>query len=38
MLGTLGATLLGNMLVEKGMARAGSSSKKGKVIARAGYG
>ena len=34
LLGTLGASLLGNLLSEKGIGRAGS----GKGIARAGYG
>ena len=38
LLGTLGASLLGNMLVGKGIVRAGSESKKQKAIARAGYG
>ena len=39
-LGTLGASLLGNLLVGKGIARVGSGnpSKKGKGIVRAGYG
>ena len=37
-LGTLGARLLGNLSSEKGMVRAGSGNKKGKVIVRAGYG
>ena len=36
LLGTLGATLLGNLLAGKGIVRAGSGNKKGKVIARAG--
>ena len=36
LLGTLGATLLGNLLGGKGIVRAGSGNKKGKVIARAG--
>ena len=35
--GTLGASLLGNMLTEKGMLRAGYGNKKGKGILRAGY-
>ena len=40
LLGTLGAGLLGNLLLGKGIERAGSGnlSKKGKGIARAGYG
>ena len=44
LLGTLGASLLGNLLTGKGIARAGSgrrslnSQKKGKGIVRAGYG
>ena len=38
MLGTLGASLLGDILAGKGIARAGSGNKKGKVILRAGYG
>ena len=44
LLGTLGASLLGNLLAGKGIVRAGSghhslnSSKKGKGIVRAGYG
>ena len=37
-MGTLGASLLGNILAVKGIARAGSGNKKGKVIVRAGYG
>ena len=36
-LGTLGASLLGNRLVGKGIVRAGSDNKKGKGIVRAGY-
>ena len=36
--GTLGASLLGNILEEKGIVRAGSANKKGKGIVRAGYG
>ena len=36
--GTLGASLLGNMLAGKGIVRAGSGNKKGKGIVRAGYG
>ena len=40
LLGTLGASLLGNLLAGKGIERAGSGyhSKKGKGIERAGYG
>ena len=38
LLGTLGASLLGNILVGKRIVRAGSGSKKGKEIVRAGYG
>ena len=38
LLGTLGATLLENLLSGKGVVRAGSGNKKGKGIARAGYG
>ena len=38
LLGTLGASLLGNMLAEKGIARAGSGDRKGEGIVRAGYG
>ena len=38
LLGTLGASLLGNMLTGKGIVRAGSGNKKGKGIVRAGYG
>ena len=37
LLGTLGASLLGNLLAGKGIVRAVSGNKKGKVIARAGY-
>ena len=36
--GTLGASLLGNMLAGKGIVRAGSGNKKGKRIVRTGYG
>ena len=36
LLGTLGATLLGNLLTGKGIVRAGLGKKKGKGIARAG--
>ena len=38
LLGTLEASLLGNMLAGKGMLRAGSRKKKRKGIVRAGYG
>ena len=40
LLGTLGASLLGNLLAGKGIERAGSGYhlKKGKGIVRAGYG
>ena len=38
LLGTLGASLLGNLLAGKGIVRAGSGNKKGKGIARAGAG
>ena len=38
MLGTLGASLLGNLLTGKGIVRAGSGNKKGKGIVRAGSG
>ena len=38
LLGTLGASLLGNLLTGKGIIRAGSENKKGKGIVRAGYG
>ena len=38
LLGTLGASLLGNILEGKGIVRAGSANKKGKVIVRAGDG
>ena len=37
LLGTLGATLLGNVLASKGIARAGYGSKGGKGIIGAGY-
>ena len=36
--GTLGASILGNLLTGKGILRAGSESKKGKRILRAGSG
>ena len=35
LLGTLGASLLGNLLAGKGIVRAGSGNKKGKGIVRA---
>ena len=38
LLGTLGASLLGNMLTGKGMLRAGYGNKQGKGVLRAGYG
>ena len=38
LLGTLGASLLGNMLAGKGILRTGSGNKKGKGIVRAGSG
>ena len=38
LLGTLGASLLGNMLAGKWIVRAGSGNKKGKRIVRAGTG
>ena len=38
LLGTLGASLLGNLLTGKGVARAGFGNNKGKGVARAGYG
>ena len=38
LLGTLGASLLGNLLQEKRIIRAGSGNKKGKRIVRANYG
>ena len=38
LLGTRGASLLGNLLSGKGIVRAGYGNKKGKGIARAGYG
>ena len=36
LLGTLGASLLGNLLTRKGIVRAGTGNKKGKGIVRAG--
>ena len=38
LLGTLGASLLGNLLTGKGIVRAGTGNKKGKRIVRAGSG
>ena len=38
LLGTLGASLLGNVLEGKGIVRADSGNKKGKGIVRAAYG
>ena len=38
LLGTLGASLLGNLLTGKGIVRAGSGNNKGKGIVRAGTG
>ena len=38
LLGTLGASLLGNLLTVKGIVIAGSGNNKGKGIVRAGYG
>ena len=38
LLGTLGTSLLGNLLTGKGIVRAGSGNKKGKGIVRAGTG
>ena len=38
LLGTLGASLLGDLLAGKGIVRAGSGNKKGKGIVRAGSG
>ena len=38
LLGTLGASLLGNLLAGKGIVRAGSGNKKGKGILKAGTG
>ena len=36
LLGTLGASLLGNLLTRKGIVRAGAGNEKGKGIVRAG--
>ena len=38
LLGTLGASLLGNILAGKGIVRASSENKKGKGILRVAYG
>ena len=38
LLGTLGASVLGNLLTRKGIVRAGSGNKKGKGNVRAGSG
>ena len=38
LLGTLGASLFGNLLTGKGIERAGSGNNKGKGIVRASYG
>ena len=38
LLGTLGASLLGNLLSGKGIVRPDSGNKKGEGIVRAGYG
>ena len=38
LLGTLGASLFGNLLTGKGIVRTGSGNKKGKGIVRAGFG
>ena len=38
LLGTLGASLLGNMLAGKGIVRTGYGNKKRKGVARTGYG
>ena len=38
LLGTLGASLLGTQLAEKGIVKAGSGNKNGKGIVGAGYG
>ena len=38
LLGTLGASLLGNLLSGKGIVRASSGNEKGKGIVKAGYG
>ena len=38
LLGTLGASLLGNVLAGKGIVRAGYGNKEGKGMLRVGYG
>ena len=38
LIGTLGASLLGNLLTGKGIVRAGSGNNKGKGVVRAEYG
>ena len=38
LIGTLGASLLGNLLTGKGIVRAGTGNKKGKGIVRPGTG
>ena len=38
LLGTLGESLLGNLLTGKGIERAGSGNSKGKGVVRAAYG
>ena len=38
LLGTLGASLFGNLLAQKGIVRDGSGNKRGKGIVRAGTG
>ena len=38
LLGTLGASLLGNLLTGEGFVRAGCKNNKGKGVVRAGYG
>ena len=38
LLGTLGSSLLGNILAGKGIVRAGSGNKKWRGIGRVGYG
>ena len=38
LLGTLGASLLGNLLTGKGFVKAGSGNNKGKGVVRGGYG
>ena len=38
LLGTFGVSLLGNLLLRKGIVRTGSGNKKGQEIVRPGYG